>query len=156
MLDRYRDEEDNDFFGDGEATIKVAKKRNALSVLPEKPTETEEDFEQDLQLPSDGALKLTTRSLDSYAMSPSIASSMTAESEDEGLDGLVLPSGPLNFDDILKRRQQNDWPERRVEIGDGDVFDSKKLTLNRNIKVTVAKQQSPTRPKPSVFTNLHK
>ncbi|QSZ33729.1 hypothetical protein DSL72_005300 [Monilinia vaccinii-corymbosi] len=219
MLDRYRDEEDNDFLGDGEATIKVAKKRNALSVVPsitsptpEKPIETEDDFEQDLQLPSDGALKLATRkdipktpqsiqddfddwgegslgtrfggtkrdgrsnrNSDSYAMSPSIASSMTVESEDEGLDGLVLPSGPLNFDDILKKRQQNDWPERQVEvkqprkslggkddfltgleIGDGDVFDSRKLTLNRNVKVTTTKPQSPTRPKPSVsltFTN---
>lgn len=219
MLDRYRDEEDDDFFGDSEATIKVAKIRNSkptlpsiTSLAPEKPTEMEEDFEQDLQLPSDGALKLTTRkdipktpqsnqddfddwgegslgtrfggttrdgrsnrNSDSFAMSPSIASSMTAESEDEGLDGLVLPSGPLNFDDILKRRQQNDWPERRMEvkqprkslggkddflagldIGDGDVFDSKKLTLNRNVKVRTTKQQSPTRPKPSVsltFTN---
>ncbi|KAJ8071498.1 hypothetical protein OCU04_001818 [Sclerotinia nivalis] len=199
MLDRYRDDEDDDFLADGEATIKVSKKRNAMSIIPavtsptpEKRTETEEDFEQDLQLPSDGALKLTTRSLgtrfggtkrdgrsnrnsDSFAMSPSIASSMTAESEDEGLEGLVLPSGPLNFDDILKKRQQNDWPERQVEvkqprrslggkddfltgleIGDGDVFDSKKLTLNRNIKVKATKQQSPSRPKPSVsltFTN---
>ncbi|APA05608.1 hypothetical protein sscle_01g003780 [Sclerotinia sclerotiorum 1980 UF-70] len=198
MLDRYRDEDD-DFLADGEATIKVSKKRNAVSIMPsvtsptpEKRTENEEDFEQDLQLPSDGALKLTTRSLgtrfggtkrdgrsnrnsDSFAMSPSIASSMTAESEDEGLEGLVLPSGPLNFDDILKKRQQNDWPERQVEVkqprrslggkddfltglelGDGDVFDSKKLTLNRNIKVKATKQQSPTRPKPSVsltFTN---
>ncbi|KAF7872480.1 hypothetical protein EAF04_003401 [Stromatinia cepivora] len=219
MLDRYRDEEDDDFLADGEATIKVSKKRNAMSIIPsvtsptpEKRTETEEDFEQDLQLPSDGALKLTTRkdipktpqsiqddfddwgegslgtrfggtkrdgrsnrNSDSFAMSPSIASSMTAESEDEGLEGLVLPSGPLNFDDILKKRQQNDWPARQVEvkqprkslggkddfltgleIGDGDVFDSKKLTLNRNIKVKATKQQSPTRPKPSVsltFTN---
>lgn len=219
MLDRYRDEEDDDFLGDGEATIKVTKKRNPISILPsvisptpEKRTETEEDFEQDLQLPSDGALKLTTRkdipktpqsiqddfddwgegslgtrfggtrresrsnrNSDSFAMSPSIASSMTAESEDEGLEGLVLPSGPLNFDDILKKRQQNDWPQRQVEvkqprksiggkddfltgleIGDGDVFDSKKLTLNRNVKVTATKLQSPTRPKPSVsltFTN---
>ncbi|ATZ51586.1 hypothetical protein BCIN_07g01960 [Botrytis cinerea B05.10] len=219
MLDRYRDEEDDEFFGDGEATIKVAKKRNAQSMAPsiksptpEKCKETEEDFEHDLQLPSDGDLKLTTRkdipktpqsiqddfddwgegslgtrfggtkrdgrsnrNSDSFAMSPSIASSMTAESEDEGLEGLVLPSGPLNFEDILKRRQLNDWPERPVEvkqprkslggkddfltgleIGDGDVFDSKKLTLNRNVKVNPAKQQSPSRPKPSVsltFTN---
>ncbi|ESZ90985.1 hypothetical protein SBOR_8619 [Sclerotinia borealis F-4128] len=217
MLDRYRDEEDDDFLGDGEATIKVAKKRNPQSVIsitsptPEKPTETEEDFEQDLQFPSDGALKLTTRkdipktpqsiqddfddwgegslgtrfggtkrdgrsnrNSDSFAMSPSIASSMTAESEDEGLDGLVLPSGPLNFDDILKKRQQNDWSRQveakqprksfggkddfltGLEIGDGDVFDSKKLTLNRNVKVKTTKQQSPSRPKPSVsltFTN---
>ncbi|CAD6443699.1 5b98d9d0-4074-4e4e-8a12-57293a833313 [Sclerotinia trifoliorum] len=218
MLDRYRDEDD-DFLADGEATIKVSKKRNAVSIMPsvtsptpEKRTETEEDFEQDLQLPSDGALKLTTRkdipktpqssqddfddwgegslgtrfggtkrdgrsnrNSDSFAMSPSIASSMTAESEDEGLEGLVLPSGPLNFDDILKKRQQNDWPERQVEVkqprrslggkddfltglelGDGDVFDSKKLTFNRNIKIKATKQQSPTRPKPSVsltFTN---
>ncbi|PQE09816.1 hypothetical protein CJF30_00010305 [Rutstroemia sp. NJR-2017a BBW] len=220
MLERFRDDDEEDFLGDGEATIKVSKKRDPPTLIPFitpptplKETENEDDFEQDLQLPSDGTLKLSTRkdipitpqnfqddfedwgegslgtrfggtrrdsrfnnrNPDLYALSPSVASSLTVESEDEGLDGLVLPSGPLNFDDILKRRQQNQSPETQsddkqppnvseakddfltgLEIGDGDVFDSKKLTLNRNIKVKYTRQESPARPKPSVsltFTN---
>ena len=105
----------------------------------------------------------------SSAMSPSVASSLTAESEDEGLDGIILPSGPIPFDDILKKRQQSHSPDlhssekqaaKRVEvkedffsgleIGDGDVFDSKKLTLNRNIKMKAPRPTSPVRPKTAV------
>ncbi|KAI9797850.1 MAG: hypothetical protein M1825_005691 [Sarcosagium campestre] len=108
----------------------------------------------------------SNRSSSMSAMSPSVSSSFTAESEDEGLDGLVLPEGPLHLDDILKKRQQNvslDPTENSegspvvkrtavkddffygIEIGDGDVFDSGKLTLNRNIKRKAAKPTSPVR-----------
>jgi len=219
MLDRFRDQEDDDFFGDGGATIKVAKSRNTPRLIPlitpptpSKNAEPDDDFEKDLQLPTDGKLRLSARkeipktpvnnqddmddwgegslgtrfggtkrdgrsnrSSDISALSPSVASSITAESEDEGLDGLILPSGPLHFDDILKRRQQDRSPDLEsaekqaakraevkedfltgLEIGDGDVFDAKKLTLNRNIKLKSARQQSPTRPKTAVsltFTN---
>lgn len=106
------------------------------------------------------------RSSSFSVMSPSIASSFTVESEDEGFDGLVLPEGPLRFDDILKKRQENaspdsnegpngkkdtDLPPARedffsgIEIGDGDVFDSAKLTLNRNIKHKHTRSNSPAR-----------
>ncbi|KAI9744217.1 MAG: hypothetical protein M1818_002369 [Claussenomyces sp. TS43310] len=119
----------------------------------------------------------SNRSSSASALSPSVSSSLTFESEDEGLDGLILPPGPLRFDDILKRRQQTPSPEREtdekqqrkpapapakddflsgLEFGDGDVFDSSKLTLNRNIKVKNVRPTSPTRPKTSVslvFTN---
>ncbi|EKD16325.1 cytokinesis regulator [Drepanopeziza brunnea f. sp. 'multigermtubi' MB_m1] len=224
MLDRFRDEEDGDFFGDGGDTIKVSKSRSAPKLLPlvTPPTPRrndaaaggDDDFEGDFQLPADNEpLRLSTRrdipktpaslhddtdewgeggslgtrhggtkrdrtsnrSSSTTALSPSVASSLTIESEDEGLDGLVLPSGPLHFDDILKRRQQAYSPDhptseklsaKRVEIkedfltgleiGDGDVFDSKKLTLNRNIKMKTTRQTSPARPKTAVsltFTN---
>jgi hypothetical protein len=117
----------------------------------------------------------SNRSSSTSALSPSVASSLTVESEDEGLDGLVLPSGPIAFDDILKRRQQDRSPDHHtpekqaarraevkedfmtgLEIGDGDVFDSGKLTLNRNVKMKTTRQTSPTRPKAAVsltFTN---
>ncbi|EPE37119.1 hypothetical protein GLAREA_09282 [Glarea lozoyensis ATCC 20868] len=117
----------------------------------------------------------SNRSSSASALSPSVASSLTVESEDEGLDGLVLPTGPIAFDDILKRRQQNRSPDHQtpekqaakraevkedfmtgLEIGDGDVFDSGKLTLNRNVKMKTTRQTSPTRPKAAVsltFTN---
>ncbi|MCJ1374961.1 hypothetical protein MMC20_006194 [Loxospora ochrophaea] len=106
------------------------------------------------------------RSSSFSALSPSVSSCLTAESEDEGLDGLVLPDGPLKFDEVLKKRMENLSPdpvgfagEKRtekdvmtkedfftgIEIGDGDVFDSGKLTLNRNIKHKTTRQTSPQR-----------
>jgi hypothetical protein len=217
LLDRFRDDDDDNFFGDGGDTIKVSKSRQAPKLLPlitpptpqkgEKATDPEDDFEQDFQLPADGEpLKLSARkdipktpvslqdefdewgegslgtrfggtrrdrhsnrSSSVSAPSPSVSSSLTVESEDEGLDGLILPSGPLHFDDILKRRQQNRSPDQQssekqaakrvevkddflsgLEIGEGDVFDSNKLTLNRNIKVKTTRQTSPIRPKTAV------
>lgn len=95
-------------------------------------------------------------------ISPSV-SSVTAESEDEApLDGLELPTGPLpNFQEILEKRKRaslsmdtemidappavrpkaskEDFLEG-IEIGDGEVFDARKLTLNRNLK-----HKQPTR-----------
>lgn len=128
----------------------------------------------------------SARSSSASAMSPSISSSVTYESEDEGLDGIVIPSGPMNFGDILKRRQQMESadsqpapaaapvvgpappPEMKatlkrpapparlssrddfltgLDLGDGEVFDSNKLTLNRNVKIKTVHQTSPQRPK---------
>jgi len=217
LLDRFRDDEDDNFFDDGGATIKVSKIRPPPKLLPlvtpptpqkaENPTEVDDDFEQDIQLPTDsGPLRLSARkdipktpvnaqedfdewgegslgtrfggtrrdcrsnrSSSISALSPSVSSSLTVESEDEGLDGLVLPTGPLDFEDILKRKQQDRSPDHwtsqkqppklvevkedflsGLEIGDGDVFNSKKLTLNRNVKVKTTRQASPTRPKTAV------
>ncbi|PMD38821.1 hypothetical protein L207DRAFT_567180 [Hyaloscypha variabilis F] len=225
LLDRFRDRDDeDDFFGDGNATIKVSKSRQAPKLLPlitpptpqkgDKSPE-DDDFEQDFQLPANNEpLRLSARKdiprtpvsiqddLDGWgeggslgtrhggtkrgdgrsnrsssasALSPSVSSSLTVESEDEGLDGLVLPTGPIHFDDILKKRQQDRSPDHQskdkqvakrteikedflsgLEIGDGDVFDSSKLTLNRNIKMKTTRQTSPNRPKTAVsltFTN---
>jgi hypothetical protein len=107
------------------------------------------------------------------ALSPSVSSCLTAESEDDGLDCLVLPSGPLNFDEALKKRQQDQSPDvsnysgeqqaaKRAaakddffadfEIGDGDVFDSGKLTLNRNIKHKTQRTTSPQRRTATTLT----
>ena len=43
-----------------------------------------------------------------------------------------------------------------IEIGDGDVFDSKKLTLNRNIKHKAARQLSPARRTATTLTFTNK
>ncbi|KAL3421292.1 Protein byr4 [Phlyctema vagabunda] len=221
-LDQFREDDEDDFFGDGQATIKVAKIRQAVRLIPlvTPPTpqkqEEDDDFDKDFQF-GNGPLKLSSRkdipktptsgqdefeewgegslgtrfggtrrdarsnrSSSISALSPSISnvsSSVTVESEDEGLDGIVLPTGPLHFDDILKKRQQDRSPEypsesharnsalpnatkddflSGLEIGDGDVFSSKKHTLNRNVKVKSTRQASPTRPKTAIsltFTN---
>ncbi|KAL2160345.1 hypothetical protein VTH06DRAFT_1518 [Thermothelomyces fergusii] len=141
----------------------------------------------------------SARSSSVSAFSPSIASSVM-ESEDEIFDGLVIPSGPLDFGERLKRRRKSRSPERipeeeppaaeelgqqdtirpksfrrplmaplreerweekedfldGLEIGDGEIFDPRKLTLNRNIQVKNTRPPSPSRPKASValkFTN---
>ncbi|KAL2205292.1 hypothetical protein CC79DRAFT_1275537 [Sarocladium strictum] len=227
-LDKFKDDEDDDdFFGDGGGTIKPQKKRLVQPVsfitppTPQKVEKTktvaptEDDFENDLELPSDGKLKLSTRrdipktpssqsddldwgegslgtryggtwrdgrskrSSSASALSPSVSSTLTAESEDETFDGLVLPSGPVNFRERLQQRRPSKSPERRMEptsepkksppaeadrpdflegldIGDGEAFDAGKLTLHRNIKVKETRPASPARPKTAVsltFTN---
>ncbi|KAI0020469.1 hypothetical protein F4780DRAFT_373590 [Xylariomycetidae sp. FL0641] len=163
-LDRFKDtDDDDDIFGDGMATIKASKLRPATEpasfVTPPTPSKAkekadekadEDDFECDLELPSDGKLKLSSkrdipktpslqnhddfdwgegslgtrfggtrrdafsnRSSSVSAMSPSIASSITAESEDETFDGLIIPNGPLDLNERLQRHKQSQVAEKR-------------------------------------------
>jgi hypothetical protein len=153
--------------------------------IPKTPVSSQDDFDEwgegSLGTRFGGTRRSdgrTNRSSSASALSPSVASSITIESEDEGLDGLVLPTGPLNFEDILKKRQQTQSPEHHeaqpptanlestrpatarlsskddflfgLEIGDGDVFNSSRLTLNRNVKVKSSRPLSPQRPKTAV------
>ncbi|KAI1084083.1 hypothetical protein F5B20DRAFT_568572 [Whalleya microplaca] len=226
-LEKFRDtDEDEDVFGDGAATIKAPKMRSQsrLMSLITPPTPSpqkkrgQDDFEDDLELPSDGKLKLSrrkdipktpslhtnddldwaegslgtrfggtkrdafsTRSSTTSALSPSIASSITAESEDEIFDGLLIPNGPLDLGERLQRRRQSRSPDRAeankqaqssknmlqvakeqedpfsgLDFGNGDVFHARKPSLHRNVKVKEARAASPTRPKTAVsitFTN---
>ncbi|KAH7157052.1 hypothetical protein EDB81DRAFT_840949 [Dactylonectria macrodidyma] len=226
-LDRFKDvDDDDDFFGDGGDTIKVSKSRQPPKpvsfITPPTPSKdikianAEDDFEMDLELPSDGKLKLSTRkdipktpsthtddldwgegslgtryggtrrdgrsnrSSSASALSPSVSSSITAESEDETFEGLVLPTGPVNFSERLQQRRKSRSPHRiseeplvpqpkpeaaeadkldfldGLDLGDGEVFDSGKLTLHRNVKVKETRPASPARPKAAVsltFTN---
>ncbi|KJZ80373.1 hypothetical protein HIM_00223 [Hirsutella minnesotensis 3608] len=224
-LDKFKDiEDDDDIFGGD--TIRAPKNRlgpQAISfITPPTPRGTapskdvEDDFEKDLELPSDGKLHLSTkrdipktpssqpdeldwgegslgtryggtrrdgrsnRSSSASALSPSVSSSITAESEDEAFEGLVLPTGPVNFHDRLKLRKKSISPERipeepefsprklgsvetdrqdffdGLDVGDGKVFDSGKLTLHKNILVKETRPLSPARPKTAIsltFTN---
>ena len=114
----------------------------------------------------------SARSSSNSAFSPSMSSAIT-ESEDEGLDGLVLPTGPLKFDEILKKRQENQSPEASnfsgdrnaakraaakddffsgIEIGDGDVFNNGSLRLNRNVKTKNQRTTSPVRRPATTLT----
>ncbi|KAJ2970323.1 hypothetical protein NQ176_g8246 [Zarea fungicola] len=235
-LDKFKDTDDDDFFGQGSGTVRapsiptVPRGRQHASpvsfITPPTPQKkdnskaTEDDFEDDLELPSDGKLTLSTRrdipttpsqaddldwgegslgtrwggtrrdgrsnrSSSASALSPSISSSVTAESEDETFDGLLLPTGPVNFQERLQRRKNSPSPSRLtlntqitsatttpskpphmeperqdlldgLDIGDGDVFESAKLSLHRNIKIKDTQPASPARPKTAVsltFTN---
>ena len=217
-LDKFRDDDDDDFFGDV-PTIKVAKSRSPHKPVnfeppPRKAAKDAENIEDDLEFPADGEpLKLSIRkdgpktpashqddidlewaegslgtrfggtrrdakfnpNSSTATFSPSASSCFTAESEDEGLEGLVLPEGPIKFDEVLKKRLENASPDTSqptqekpseksaankddfftgIELGDGDVFDSGKLTLNRNIKHKTTRQTSPKRPETTLtFTN---
>ncbi|OTB05344.1 hypothetical protein M426DRAFT_48536, partial [Hypoxylon sp. CI-4A] len=223
-LEKFRDDDDDDdVFGDGVATIKASKllpqSRPISLITPPTPSPqkklNDDDFEGDLELPTNGLLKLSkkmdvpktpalsasddfdwgegslgtrfggtkrdafsTRSSSVSALSPSLASSVTAESEDEIFDGLLLPSGPLDLGERLHRRKQDPSPERHhgqhvpekraispktvikpaadnedILDGldfDGDVFRSGKSSLHRNVKVKENRSTSPVRPKAAV------
>ncbi|KAI0205643.1 hypothetical protein F4808DRAFT_239894 [Astrocystis sublimbata] len=200
-LEKFRDidDDDDDIFGDGTGTIKPSKLqvrgRPISLITPPTPTPpkevgqqvTEDDFENDLELPSDGTLKLSkrrdvpktpslhiaddfdwgegslgtrfggtrrdafsNRSSSVSAMSPSIASSFTAESEDELFDGLVLPLGPLDLGDRLKRRKPSRSPDRQ-ELGKPQQ-DSRRLS---SPKIASPMRQSPKRSSPKPDTRRH-
>lgn len=108
------------------------------------------------------------RSLPSSSISiasPSVSSCITGESEEDGLDGLVFPDGPLDFSTSLKKRQEgqaigefSEQNEARstsntqdaddffsdLEVDNGRVFASGKLTLNSNVKRKTELPMSPT------------
>lgn len=95
-------------------------------------------------------------------MSPSMASALT-ESEEDGLDGLVIPTGPLDFQAALRKRKADedllqdvhrpaDLDDRHpddgfddIDFGPGDVFDPKKRALNKNVRHNL---QTPYRSSP--------
>jgi hypothetical protein len=55
------------------------------------------------------------RSSSVSAMSPSLGSCMTVESEDDDLNGLVLPNEPIDFSAKLRQRQEREKEEERKE-----------------------------------------
>lgn len=87
-------------------------------------------------------------------VSPSASSCLTGESEDEGLDGLVIPEGPLDLTMSMQKRLGPDtasvkMPESKqarqdpadqddffsgLDLDGGDIFDTKRLSINPNIK----------------------
>ncbi|KAI0868704.1 hypothetical protein GGS24DRAFT_199148 [Hypoxylon argillaceum] len=192
-LEKFRDvDDDDDMFGDGVATIKASKLqvrgRPISLITPPTPSPPkrkskeaeEDDFETDLQLPSDGKLKLSSRrdipktpslhinddfdwgegslgtrfggtrrdafsnrSSSVSAMSPSIASSFTAESEDEFFDGLIFPLGPLDLGERLKQRKESRSPERS-EVKESQQH-NKRLS---SPKITSPIRYSPKRASP--------
>ncbi|KAL9031632.1 MAG: hypothetical protein Q9196_000346 [Gyalolechia fulgens] len=170
-------EEDLEFPADGEP-LRLSVRKDG----PKTPASQQDDIDMEWAEGSLGTRFGGTRrdgrsnpSSSISAFSPSTSSCLTGESEDEGLDGLVLPEGPLKFDEVLKKRLENASPESSqpasekaadrpaavkedfftgIELGDGDVFDSGKLTLNRNIKHKTTRQSSPKRAATTLtFTN---
>ncbi|KAE8375877.1 hypothetical protein BDV26DRAFT_266799 [Aspergillus bertholletiae] len=105
-------------------------------------------------------------------VSPSASSCLTAESEDEGLDGLIIPEGPLDLESSLRKRQEPKYvtlshpklakPNREsastdnffsgLEIEDDDVFNSRRLSINPNVKCKTERPGSPTRRSATTLT----
>jgi hypothetical protein len=155
----------------------------ARSDGPKTPTSQHDDFdwgEGSLGVRYGGTRRgvRSNRSSSASALSPSVSSTVTFESEDEAFDDLVLPSGPLDFKERLNRRRASvssgrDSPVEEskpstptgqdkgdfledLDLGDGEIFDSNKLTNHRNIKIKEATPSSPSGPKTAVsltFTN---
>ncbi|KAF1982158.1 hypothetical protein K402DRAFT_340875 [Aulographum hederae CBS 113979] len=184
-------------------TLKPRPSQNALRP-PNTPTNVDEDFDLDWAEGSLGVRHGGTkrdnkgRSSSVSAMSPSMGSVGTLESEDDGLDGLVLPSDALDFNAMLQKRKdayqesrpsspapapasspsapdrhdlqldlsdQQERPEKPaletpntvvdedflddLDFGAGELFDPKKGTVNRNIKITANKIHVPVSRTPT-------
>ncbi|OJJ95567.1 hypothetical protein ASPACDRAFT_36149 [Aspergillus aculeatus ATCC 16872] len=108
-------------------------------------------------------------------VSPSASSCLTAESEDDGLDGLVIPEEPLDLESHFKKRgapvdqdlacakppcvsqasNRSDDFFSELEIEDG-LFDPQRLSINPNIKCKPENSRSPVRHSTTTltFTNM--
>ncbi|KAL3713154.1 hypothetical protein TMatcc_001857 [Talaromyces marneffei ATCC 18224] len=120
----------------------------------------------------------STHSSSVSAFSPSASSCLTAETEDDILDGLILPDGPFNFEDNLKKRKvlrpdaEEPSPKSQppsnnhktsasdnffdeLDVDDGSVFTSLKANVNRNVKRKLdARPITPSRSEKTItFTN---
>lgn len=126
---------------------------------------------------------MSNRTSSRGALSPSVSSCITAESEDEGLDGLHLPDDQLDLEKALQRRYESRYHQYTmspslstgienetqvpippskddffsgIDIGDGDVFNANERNLNRNIKRKFTQPISSSSPQASMsitFTN---
>ncbi|KAF9238566.1 hypothetical protein DTO006G1_519 [Penicillium roqueforti] len=103
--------------------------------------------------------------------SPSVSSCLTAESEDDGLDGIIIPEGPLDFNASLQKRQaaqaENIEAEESqvghvcsdaddffsgLDIDNEKAFSFGKPALNPNIKCKTERPSSPTRRSATTLT----
>ncbi|KAJ5105130.1 hypothetical protein NUU61_002477 [Penicillium alfredii] len=104
--------------------------------------------------------------------SPSVSSCITAESDDDGFEGLIIPDGPLDFNISLKKRRElqfdnsDEGGERKaeqsssesddffsgLEIDSGKVFGPGRLPLNPNVKCKTEWPASPTRRSATTLT----
>ncbi|CAI7626368.1 unnamed protein product [Penicillium discolor] len=103
--------------------------------------------------------------------SPSVSSCLTVESEDDGLDGIVIPDGPLDFSASLQKRQtaqaENVEAEDSqvdhipsdaddffsgIDIDNEKAFSFGKPALNPNIKCKTERPSSPTRRSATTLT----
>ncbi|KAL4879994.1 hypothetical protein BJY04DRAFT_83650 [Aspergillus karnatakaensis] len=105
-------------------------------------------------------------------VSPSASSYLTGESDDEGLEGLVIPEGPLNLgrrlarpgvgivlgaplhvpDTNLQEQSRTDDFFSDLEINSGEAFNLRKASVNPNIKSKTEPLGSPARRSATTLT----
>ena len=105
-------------------------------------------------------------------VSPGASSCLTSESDDDGLDGLVIPEGPLSLGTSLNNpREPNtavvdnassntNFQESLktedffsdLEIGDLDPFSPRKFTVNPNVKCKKERTEGSPRRSATTFT----
>ena len=225
---------DDDWGNDLELPTDPAEGLKLKAPMPRSPVDDTDAFDDDW---GEGSLGIRfagtrrdgrgARSSSVSAMSPSMGSIMTLESEDDDLNGLVLPTEPLDFGARLEKLKRSEvpspdtatsitlpkralpptsapvlgppvefeppWPEPSLappwsspsqtdeepvpapipeqepklmgveddddfmdglEIGGGEVFDTNKLTLNRNVKVKKPPTKLVTPPAARPATTL--
>lgn len=148
--------------------LKLAPKANRKT-----PSPTPEDFDVDWCEGSIGVRfggtnrdRPSNTSSSISVISPSISSCLSGASDEDGLDGLVLPDGPLSLDSSLKKREESktteasDQPAKLqhtkeqddlddffsgIDIEGGNAFTRKKLSLNPNVKCKSERPSSPAR-----------
>lgn len=210
---------DDDWGNDLELPSDAGEGLKLKAPMPRTPAEEQDDFddwgEGSLGIRFAGTRREARggRSSSVSAMSPSMGSCMTLESEDDDLTGLVLPNEPLDFNARLEKLKKTDLPTPDVsplppqhkreppptsaptfvpppeltssppaasiptpplesepsptpkpkgaedeedfldglDFGGGEVFDTKKLTLNRNVvvKKPPTKQAAPPAARPA-------
>ncbi|THC94375.1 hypothetical protein EYZ11_006136 [Aspergillus tanneri] len=101
----------------------------------------------------------------SSLVSPSVSSYLTGESDDEGLDGLVIPEGPLDLDKSMRKRHESSTLNMMIpesaqatqdpteledffsgfELESDNMFDTRRLSINPNVKCKTDRIGSPGR-----------
>ncbi|KAK9458324.1 hypothetical protein V1511DRAFT_492343 [Dipodascopsis uninucleata] len=117
---------------------------------------------------SSNSNRYTVHSRSSIMSTFSPSSSITYESEDDGLIGLEIPEGPFNFRKLLDHRLKAvveanmnigiATPKEDIleglEIGDNEIFEIGKQTINRNVKQKTWDGSSLNSPKKSNITQI--
>ncbi|KAF2225210.1 hypothetical protein BDZ85DRAFT_259823 [Elsinoe ampelina] len=171
----------------GGLTLKPRKVEPPPTINDDEEHDDFDEFEGSLGIRFAGTSKQgRTRSGSTSAMSPSLGS-QTAESEDD-FGGLELPGGDVDLQSLLRKRQAAEaakspepvtpieQPKAQqapkspkflqesdnffddLEVGGGDVFDPKKLTLHKNVKQKSSRSNlvPPTRAPATTVTFIEK
>jgi hypothetical protein len=115
------DDDWGDDFDVGDAGGGLQLKLGGANVAPATPANNDDDFDAEW---AEGSLgirfggtrrDMRGRSSSASAMSPSVGSCMTVESEDDDLNGLILPNEPIDFNAKLQQRKEREKEEEQKE-----------------------------------------
>ena len=109
--DREIESFDNDFeLPTGDLPLRLGSHKDALETSPPVADDFDLEFSEGSIGVRFGGTPRDRRSNPSSSVSvfsPSVSSCITGESEDDGLDGLVIPEGPLDLEASLRKQQDS-------------------------------------------------